>query len=100
MPPAVVGFACPAASPTIIVLSSTKFLMGPLIQIGAKIFLMVENPPLSFRILSSVSATLISLPATPTFPLPYPDGITHAKKPGYFSWSKITSTFPFLIQSA
>jgi len=85
IPPAVVGFACPAASPMITVLPSTNFLMGPLIQIGAKIFLIVECLPLSLRILSNVSDTLIPLPATPTFPLPSPDGITHAKNPAYFS---------------
>ena len=85
IPPAVVGFACPAASPIITVLPSTKFLIGPLIQIGAKIFLIVENFPFSLRILSSASDTLIPLPATPTFPLPSPDGIIHAKNPGYFS---------------
>jgi hypothetical protein len=54
IPPAVVGFACPAASPMITVLPSTKFLIGPLIHMGANIFLMVENYPLSLRIFSIV----------------------------------------------
>ena len=85
IPPAVVGFACPAASPTITILSSANFLIGPLIQIGAKIFLIVENSPFSLRNSSNVSATLMPLPAIPTFPFPSFDGITHAKNPGYFS---------------
>jgi len=59
-------------------------LIGPLIQIGAKIFLIAECFPLLFRNSSIVLDTLISLPATPTFPIPLPDGITQAKKPGYF----------------
>jgi len=42
IPPAVVGFACPAASPMITVFPSIKFSIGPFIQIGAKIFLIVE----------------------------------------------------------
>jgi hypothetical protein len=85
IPPAVVGFACPAASPIMTVLPSTKFLMGPLIHTGANIFLIVENSPFSLRKLSNVSETLIPLPAIPTFPLPSLDGIIHAKNPGYFS---------------
>ena len=85
IPPAVVGFACPAASPTIIVSPSTKFFIGPFIQIGAKIFLIVENSPLDFRNSSIRVTVLIPLPETPTFPTPSPEGITHAKKSGYYS---------------
>ena len=85
IPPAVVGFACPAASPTITVFPSTNFSIGPLIQIGANIFLIVEYFPFSLRISFNVSDTLIPFPATPTFPFPSLDGITHAKNPGYFS---------------
>ena len=44
--------------------------------------------------------TFISLPATPTFPLPSPDGITHPKNPGYFFWSIYTSTCSFFIHLA
>jgi len=54
----------------ITVLPSTNFSIGPLIQIGAYIFLIVEKFPLSFRIISNASDTLIPLPATPTFPFP------------------------------
>jgi len=85
IPPAVVGFACPAASPMITVLPSTNFSIGPLIQIGANIFLIVENCPFSLRNSSNVSATLIPFPAIPIFPFPSLDGITYAKNPGYFS---------------
>ena len=69
----------------ITVLPSTNFSIGPLIQIGAYIFLIVENFPFSLRIESNASATLIPFPATPTFPFPSFDGIIHAKNPGYFS---------------
>ena len=42
IPPAVVGFDCPAASPTITIFFDTNLSIGPLIHIGANIFLIVE----------------------------------------------------------
>src|ERR671915_2449171 len=83
MPPAVVGLLCPAASPTVIVLSKTKLRNGPLIHIGAKTLRTTEYLPLLLMKLCSALAALIRLPATPTLPLPRPVGIIHAKKPGY-----------------
>ena len=58
IPPAVVGFACPAASPTITVLPSINFSIGPFIQIGANIFLIIEYSPFSLRISFNVSETV------------------------------------------
>ena len=58
--------------------------MGPLIQIGANIFLIVENPPFDFKNSSILAKVLIPFPETPTFPTPLPEGIIHAKNSGYF----------------
>ena len=80
-----VGFDCPAASPTISVSPSTNFLIGPFIQIGAKIFLIIEKSPLDFKNPSITSAEFISFPETPTLPTPSPEGIIHSKNPGYLS---------------
>ena len=95
IPPAVVGFACPAASPTITVFPSMNFSIGPFTQIGANIFLIVENFPLSLRILSNVSDTLIPFPATPTLPFPSLDGIIHAKTQDIFLDQKLLLLFLF-----
>jgi hypothetical protein len=49
---------------------------------------------------SNVCNVFIFLPATPNLPLPFPLGIIHAKKSGYFSLSNFTSISSGLIQSA
>ena len=49
------------------------------------------DPPPSRDSRPSISAwAFMRRPATPTFPLPAPEGITQAKKPGYLAWSSMT----------
>src|ERR671910_3351413 len=101
MPPAVVGLVCPAASPTVMVLPLTNLSIGPFTQIGANIFRITEYwLPLLARYDAMERAALIFLPATPTFPLPSPIGMIHAKKPGYFMLSNSTITVSFCIHGA
>ena len=90
IPPAVVGFDWPAASPTVTMFLVTNSLIGPFTHMGANIFLIAEYLPFPLRLRKSskTAAALIPLPATPTLASSLLVGMTHAKNPGYFSWSR------------
>src|ERR1044072_4662251 len=91
IPPAVVGFVWPAASPIKIILLKENFFKGPPIHIGAYIFLITEYFELKLSIKdSNVLRGLIFLPAIPILALPSPLGIIQAKKSGYFILSNLT----------
>ena len=58
-----------------------------------------EWVPFSRRNLSIAAIGSILIPATPILPCPLPEGMTHAKNPGYFTASICTSTVLDSIQS-
>jgi hypothetical protein len=75
--------------------------LGPPIQMGAKIFLIIEYfLPLEFMKAFSATSVLIPFPATPILPFPSPVGIIQTKNPGYFSASNSISTVLPSIQFA